>query len=102
MSRYRTYGPRDDPPELDGDERIYGVKLRPHPSQLPPGYCAKAVNLRFREGIPDPRLGTVHLPWLNKPAVVPENDPTEVPAIMEEGGVPGAILDEGGAAILEE
>ncbi len=83
---------------MDGDERIYGVKLRQHPSQIPPGYCAGAVNMRFREGIPEPRLGTVHLPWLNKPGPLIET----VAAILEEGGVPGAILDEGGAAILEE
>jgi hypothetical protein len=50
---------------FDGDERIIGVKLRQHPSQVPPGFCAGAVNMRFRDGVPESRRGTVHLPWLN-------------------------------------
>ena len=68
MSRRKSYESKPAPPVMDGDERILGVKLREHPSQIPPGYCAGAVNMRFREGVPEPRLGTVHLAWLNNPS----------------------------------
>jgi len=97
MSRYRTYGARDDPPVMDGDEGFRGVNMRLHPSVLPPGWVSEAVNARFNDGVAETRKGLVRLGWLNKTTVT-----AELHAILEEGGVPGAWLDEGGAAVLEE
>lgn len=58
-------------PDLDtkmlaGDTELYGVIARGDPASLPPGYVQEAINHRFREGVAEPRFGTVRLPWLNK------------------------------------
>jgi hypothetical protein len=50
---------------MDGQERILGVHVREHHAQIPPGFGAGAVNMRFREGVPETRLGVAHLTWLN-------------------------------------
>ncbi len=50
---------------LDGQERILGVHVREHHALIPPGFGAGAVNMRFREGVPETRRGTAHLTWLN-------------------------------------
>lgn len=97
MPRFRTYGPIDTPPKSDGDTYFIGVNMRLHPSMLPPGYVSEAVNARFNDGVAEPRKGYVRLPWINNTQLL-----ETVTAIMEEGGVPGALLDEGGSAILEE
>lgn len=90
---------RPDGPGLqrDGEDRWFGVNMRLHPALLPPGYASQAINARFSDGIPETRKGTVRLGWLNHTQLL-----ETVTAVMEEGGVPGAILDEGGAAVLEE
>jgi hypothetical protein len=82
---------------MDGDEGFVGVNMRLHPSLLPPGYASEAINVRFNDGVAETRKGLVKLGWLNRTTVT-----AELRAILEEGGVPGAILDEGGAAVLEE
>lgn len=58
--------PEDEAPLLDGDDAFYGVIDRGDPAALPPGYVPHAVNMRFREAVAEPRLGTVRLPWFNK------------------------------------
>lgn len=97
MPRFRTYGQNDTPPKSDGDQYFIGVNMRLHPSMLPPGYVSEAINARFNDGVAEPRKGYVRLAWINNTQLL-----ETVTAIMEEGGVPGALLDEGGAAILEE
>jgi hypothetical protein len=49
-----------------GDHGWIGVDMRVDPAQLPPGYAAKAINMRFVAGVPQPRKGRVMLPWLNQ------------------------------------
>lgn len=97
MPRFRTYGAIDEPPRVDGDERFIGVNMRFHPAILPPGYVSEAINARFNDGVAEPRKGFVQLAWINHTQLQ-----ETVIAIMEEGGVPGAIMGEGGGAILEE
>lgn len=40
--------------------------MRLDPAQLPPGYASEAINMRFRNGIAETRLGSIVIPWLNK------------------------------------
>lgn len=59
-------GPEDEAPLLDGDDRFFRVVMRGHPALLQPGMVAAAVNYRFRDGVPEPRGGTVKPAWLNQ------------------------------------
>ena len=43
--------------EFDGDSGFIGVDERTNPAQLAPGYLARAENLRFRNGVAEPRFG---------------------------------------------
>lgn len=45
----------------DGDLAFHGVDMRIDPQQLSPGFCASAVNARFRFGRAEPRLGVMPL-----------------------------------------
>lgn len=65
MRRYRSTYPLDEPDLEDGDAQFIGVNQRLSPSQLPPGYVADAVNVRFDRGRLEPRKGTVALTWSN-------------------------------------
>lgn len=61
---------------LDGDDRFLRVVLRGAPHLLDDGIVAGAINLRFRDGQPDPRGGCVKPAWLNQisgSAVLPWN-----------------------------
>lgn len=58
--------PNDQPITVLGDKAWIGVNMRLDPAQLPPGYASEAVNMRFRHGVPETRLGTMVLPWVNK------------------------------------
>jgi hypothetical protein len=53
-------------PAVLGDRAWRGVNLRLDPQQLPEGYCSEAINLRFRNGLPEPREGSIVMAWLNK------------------------------------
>jgi hypothetical protein len=59
--------PAQNKPRLsDGDRGFIGVNMRLHPSQLEEGYAAEAINMRFRNGVAETRLGTVKVGWTNK------------------------------------
>lgn len=58
--------PQDEAPLLDGDDRFLKVVMRGHPALLAPGIVPFAINYRFREGVPDPRGGSVKPAWLNQ------------------------------------
>lgn len=49
-----------------GDRGWVGVDMSVDPAQLPPGYAAKAINMRFELGVPESRKGRAALPWMNK------------------------------------
>jgi hypothetical protein len=66
MSRYLKYNPNDKAPTALGDGGWLGVKMQLDPPQLPQGYASLAVNMRFREGIPETRLGSMLIPWMNR------------------------------------
>ena len=65
MSRYAPDS-HDLAPALLGDRGWRGVNLRLDPQQLPEGFASEAINLRFRNGLPEPREGSVVMAWLNK------------------------------------
>ncbi|MCI0362972.1 MAG: hypothetical protein L0219_03770, partial [Phycisphaerales bacterium] len=64
--RHRRYTDQDEAPAIDGDIFWRGVEMRVHPSQLPPGWVSQAINMRFSDGKPKPRPGSVKLGWTNK------------------------------------
>ncbi len=66
MSRYLKYNPGDKTPTPLGDTGWLGVKMQLEPAQVPAGYAALAVNMRFREGIPETRLGSMMISWMNR------------------------------------
>ncbi len=49
-----------------GDVGWRGVNMRLDPDQLSEGFASKGVNLRFRDGTPEVRRGSMVIPWLNK------------------------------------
>lgn len=63
MSRYRSYGQKDDPPGPEGDLQFIGVDERRDPRTLPPGLAARAVNKDFRKGVAETRLGFQTVAW---------------------------------------
>jgi hypothetical protein len=75
MGRYRSTYPLDEAEIEDGDRAFYGVNSRMDPAQLPAGIAASAINMRFSNGIAEPRKGIVKLPWSNR---VDDNDDTKV------------------------
>jgi hypothetical protein len=66
MQRYRSYGSRDESPAVFNERGWRGVNMRLHPSLLPPGLAASAINTRFRNGVPGPRGGAQKLPFINR------------------------------------
>src|SRR5262245_25581084 len=66
MPRPQSLGPRDEPRDYSGDTGWRGVDMRLDPDQLVPGFASKAVNMRFRDGTPETRRGSMVIPWLNK------------------------------------
>lgn len=66
MQRFDQYGPLDTVPKPIGDKRFIGVNMRVDPGQLPAGYVAEAINMRFRNGVAETRKGFVVLAWINK------------------------------------
>jgi len=66
MSRFRTYHEHDDSPAPMVDGGMRGVNMRVAPELLPEQFAAEAVNMRFRFGVPETRLGHMVLPWNNK------------------------------------
>ncbi len=57
MSRYRSYGPRDDPTAQEADEGFSGFRSRVQPAALPPGVASYIENGRCDRGTFRPRLG---------------------------------------------
>lgn len=49
-----------------GDVGWRGVNMRLDPDQLTEGFASKGVNIRFRDGTPEVRRGSMVIPWLNK------------------------------------
>jgi len=49
-----------------GDVGWRGVNMRLDPDQLTEGFASKGVNIRFRDGTPETRRGSMVIPWLNK------------------------------------
>jgi hypothetical protein len=68
MSRYRRYGELDTPPTETrlGESGWIGVNMRVDPDRVPPGFASFARNIRFRDGVPETRLGMQMTPWWNK------------------------------------
>jgi hypothetical protein len=66
MARYLNYGQHDKPPTVLGDSGWIGVKMQLDPSQVAQGYASLAINMRFREGIPETRLGSMLITWMNR------------------------------------
>lgn len=56
-TRQKNYGYLDDQPVVDGDVGFRGVDERTNPAQLAPGFLSYGENLRFRNGVAEPRLG---------------------------------------------
>lgn len=65
---------------MDGDAAFFGVDEYRPVEQLEPGYVARAVNARFRNGVIAPRGGIRILPWLG-------SDPTTQLEDVRGGGV---------------
>lgn len=57
MSRLAHYTELDAESAIDGDVGFRGVDERTHPAQLGPGWVSYAENLRFRNGVAEPRRG---------------------------------------------
>lgn len=57
MPRYDRYDRRDSEPAQAGDVAFIGVNAKLAPELLQPGYCAAALNKRFRAGAADDRGG---------------------------------------------
>ncbi|MDB4665516.1 hypothetical protein OAE97_04160 [Verrucomicrobia bacterium] len=81
MRQHRNYTANDDAPTLDGDNGFVGVDMRTSPHLLRPGYVSLAKNARFRNGIAEPRKGTVPLSWTNL------HNAWEWPINWEEGDI---------------
>ena len=94
MARPMPMGGLDEPRDYSGDRGWRGVNMRLEPASLEPGYCSEAINMRFRDGIAETRLGSVVVPWLNKLTVDPE---VRIILDTSEAG----ILDTSGAGVVE-
>lgn len=66
MNYQRPIGYRDRVARPNGDRGWRGVNMRLDPAQLEEGWASEAVNVRFRNGIAETRLGSMVMPWLNK------------------------------------
>ena len=66
MPRPQQTGPLDEARDYLGDAGWRGVNMRLDADQLEPGFASKAVNMRFRDGVPETRKGSMVIPWLNK------------------------------------
>jgi hypothetical protein len=63
MSRYRTYGAKDEAPAPEGDLQFVGVDERRDPRTLPAGLAARAINKDFRKGVAETRGGFQTVAW---------------------------------------
>ena len=63
MARLRSYGQMDDAPASDGDRLFRGVNARLDAAQLEAGWVAKAVNMRFTDGVARVREGIRTMSW---------------------------------------
>jgi len=76
----------EDPKEhMAGDGRFIGVDMR-DPGTLGPGYVSEAINLRFSEGVAEPRKGIMALAWTNK------TSPSDLSLILPYGYVHGSAV----------
>jgi len=66
--RQRSRAKQDVAQPAVGDVELglLGVSMRSEPHTLPPGLAVSAINMRFTEGVPETRRGTVKPPWVNK------------------------------------
>ena len=69
MSRYRSYGARDESPVSDLDPGFVGVDCQRNPMRLEAGLCANAVNKLFNNGTAETRKGIKTVGWAMEPAV---------------------------------
>lgn len=63
MPFHRLYQQGDDQPDLSGDPQFVGVDMRRDPGQLEPGLVSEATNMRFTNGVAEPRKGMRLLAW---------------------------------------
>jgi hypothetical protein len=75
MSRYTNYNERDRQPHSAGDTGFVGVNMRLDPTQLPAGYVADALNMRFNKGIAETRPGIAFPVWANSKIVTTVTTP---------------------------
>ncbi len=66
MARPLQLSANDEARNYMGDVGWRGVNMRLDPDQLPEGFASKGVNIRFRDGTPEVRRGSMVIPWLNK------------------------------------
>lgn len=76
MPFHRLYLPGDDQPEVSGDPQFLGIDMRRDPGQLEPGIASEATNMRFTNGVAEPRKGTRLLAWASM--AVDGADPSEI------------------------
>jgi hypothetical protein len=57
MNRLKNYTEMDAVPVIDGDTGFRGVDERTNPAQLGPGWVSYSENLRYRNGVAEPRKG---------------------------------------------
>jgi len=69
VTRYRSYGQKDDQAVLEGDLQLSGVDERRSPESLPAGLVARAINKDFRQGVAETRRGLTTVRWAGEPAV---------------------------------
>lgn len=85
MSRYRRYGELDTPPTEHrmGESGWVGVNLRVDADRVPTGFASFARNMRFRDGVPETRLGMQMTPWWNKITATQPNKWTTIHGVSD-------------------
>lgn len=76
MPFFRQYTTGDDAPADAGDPYFTGIDMRRDPGQLEPGTAAEAVNVRFTNGVAEPRRGSRIVSWASQH--VDGSDPSEI------------------------
>lgn len=94
--RYSQYTTRDEVDQGDGDASFVGVNMKAPPDQVAEGYVSAAENLRFCNGVAEPRGGIRKLPWLAQFGVTwPLVFPFGFDSLISFGSVHGAgVFDD--------
>lgn len=96
MTRYSNQGERDEGGHLDGDASFTGVMMKGTPDQVAEGYVCEAENMRFGNGVAEPRGGIRKLPWVGQFGTTwPLVFPFDFSALIGFGQVHGAgVFDD--------